>query len=276
MTTIKSMKLYAGVERIYNDLAHIGIGADDPLTVDDLTPFDQFHYFGTEAVDAAIATLGIDDASRVLDVGSGLGGPARFMAQRTGCRVTANELQADLDRVARSLTARCGLADRVTHLCGDVLTAELPADTYDALVSWLAFYHIADHRALFAKAIATLKPGGRLYVEDLFRHADFDAGEQHAVTEKIYGQTLHLRDDYVGELRGAGFVDIGFEDMTERWRGFTLARRDAYHANRAAHTAIHGAATVAALTDFYDTIVMLFEGGKLGGATLTARKSTAS
>ncbi len=276
MTTIKSMKLYAGVERIYNDLAHIGIGADDPLTVDDLTPFDQFHYFGTEAVDAAIATLGIDDASRVLDVGSGLGGPARYMAQRTGCRVTAIELQADLDRVARSLTARCGLADRVTHLCGDVLTAELPADIYDALVSWLAIYHIADHRALFAKAIATLKPGGRLYVEDLFRHADFDAGEQHAVTEKIYGQTLHLRDDYVGELRGAGFVDIGFEDMTERWRGFTLARRDAYHANRAAHTAIHGAATVAALTDFYDTIVMLFEGGKLGGATLTARKFTAS
>ncbi len=272
---IKSMKLYQGVERIYNDLADIGIGADDPLTVDDLTPFDQLHYFGTDAVDAAIAALGIDGASRVLDVGAGLGGPARYMAQRTGCHVTALELQADIDGVARSLTGRCGLADRVTHLCGDVLTAKLPANAHDALVSWLAFYHIVDHRALFAKAIATLKPGGRLYVEDLFRHADFGADERRAVTEKIYGQTLHLRDDYVGVLRDAGFVDIGFEDMTERWRGFTRARRDAYHANRAAHTAIHGAATVAALTDFYDTVVMLFDGGKLGGVTLTASKPVA-
>ena len=159
---IKSMKLYQGVERIYNDLADIGIGDDEPLTVDDLTPFDQLHYFGTDAVDAAIAALGIDGASRVLDVGAGLGGPARYMAQRTGCHVTALELQADIDGVARSLTGRCGLADRVTHLCGDVLTAELAANAHDALVSWLAFYHIVDHRALFAKAIATLKPGGRL------------------------------------------------------------------------------------------------------------------
>ena len=272
---IKSMKLYEGVERIYNDLAHVGIGADDPLTVDDLTPFDQYHYFGTDAVDAAIEALGVDATSQVLDVGAGLGGPARYMAQRTGCHVTAIELQADVDGVARSLTGRCGLADRVAHRCGDVLTTTLPADTHDALVSWLAIYHIVDHRALFAKAIATLKPGGRLYVEDLFRHGDFDADEQRAITEKIYGQTLHLRDDYVGVLRQAGFTDIGFEDMTESWRDFTLARCNAYHTNRAANTAIHGEATVAALTDFYDTVVMLFGGGKLGGATLTATRPIA-
>ena len=193
MTTIKSMKLYEGVERIYNDLAHVGIGADDPLTVDDLTPFDQFHYFGTEAVDAAIEALGIGGASRVLDVGSGLGGPARYLAQWTGCHVTAIELQADIDGIARSLTERCGLVDRVTHLCGDVLTAELPADTHDALVSWLAVYHIADHRALFAKAIATLKPGGRLYVEDLFRHADFDAGEHDTVVRTCSATPISMR-----------------------------------------------------------------------------------
>ena len=272
---IKSMKLYEGVERIYNDLAHVGIGADDPLTVDDLTPFDQYHYFGTDAVDAAIEALGVDATSQVLDIGAGLGGPARYMAQRTGCHVTAIELQADVDGVAQSLTGRCGLADRVVHRCGDVLTTTLPADTHDALVSWLAIYHIVDHRELFAKAIATLKPGGRLYVEDLFRHGDFDADEQRAITEKIYGQTLHLRDDYVAVLQAAGFTDIGFEDMTESWRGFTLARRNAYHANRAANTAIHGEATVAALTDFYDTVVMLFAGGKLGGATLTATRPIA-
>ena len=50
-TAIKSMKLYSRVERIYDELRNIGIGEDDPLTVADLLPFDQYHYFGTLAVD---------------------------------------------------------------------------------------------------------------------------------------------------------------------------------------------------------------------------------
>ena len=65
-TAIKSMKLYLRVERIYDELRNIGIGEDDPLTVADLLPFDQYHYFGAQAVDEAIATLAIEAAGRVL------------------------------------------------------------------------------------------------------------------------------------------------------------------------------------------------------------------
>ena len=60
-TAIKSMKLYSRVERIYDELRNIGIGEDDPLTVADLLPFDQYHYFGALAVDEAIAALAIED-----------------------------------------------------------------------------------------------------------------------------------------------------------------------------------------------------------------------
>ena len=97
---IKSMNLYSQVERIYNDLRALGIEDEAPLDVETLTPFDQYHYFGTDAVDEAISMAGITADSKVLDVGSGLGGPARYLAKATGCKVTALELQDDLNEVA--------------------------------------------------------------------------------------------------------------------------------------------------------------------------------
>ena len=269
---IKSMKLYARVDRIYDDLAHMGIGAGDPLTVEILTRFDQFHYFGTDAVDEAIRALGIDASTRVLDVGSGLGGPARYLAQHTGCHVTALELQGDLNAVAASLTERCGLGGRVEHRCGDVLDEALPEGGYDALVSWLAFYHIRDHARLFARCARALRSGGRLYAEDLFRRGEFDAAEQRVLTELLYGQRLALENEYVGALRAAGFGDIRFTDLTDAWRPHVVDRVPQYRAVREQNLAVHGAETVDALDRFYAAVARLFLSGKLCGARVTAQK----
>ena len=131
------MKLYDRVERIHNELIALDIADGAPLTVEQLTPFDQYHYFGTEAVDEAIAALGLSAGMRVLDVGSGIGGPARYIAARSGAQVTALELQPDLDALAADLTRRCGLADLVEHRCGDILDGL--GETYDAVVSFLCF-----------------------------------------------------------------------------------------------------------------------------------------
>ncbi len=109
---MKSMKLYAEVHRIHRELEAIGIGEEQALRVEQLTPFDQYHYFGTAAVDEAIEALHLGPGSRVLDIGAGLGGPARYIAEKTGAHVTALELQQDLHEVAAELTARCGLASQ--------------------------------------------------------------------------------------------------------------------------------------------------------------------
>ena len=63
---LKTMKLYSQVERVHNELRARGFDADAPLKVCDLTPFDQYHYFGSEAVDLAARVLGIGPRSRVL------------------------------------------------------------------------------------------------------------------------------------------------------------------------------------------------------------------
>src|SRR5215470_4665888 len=128
---IESMPLYVNVERIDNELAALGIGADEALTPAQLFPFDQYHYHGTDAVHAAAHLLGLGPTSHVLDVGSGLGGPARYLTSTIGCHVTALELQSELHALATRLTARCGLEQHITHVCGDTLTppSRMPPST---------------------------------------------------------------------------------------------------------------------------------------------------
>ena len=106
MDGIKSMKLYTHVERVFRELGEMGKTVDDPLSVEDLSAFDQLHYHGTHALDVAMAMIGIDGEPRWLEIGSGLGGPARYIAAYSDARVTALELQSD-QRAVRLLATSC-------------------------------------------------------------------------------------------------------------------------------------------------------------------------
>ena len=216
---------------------------------------------------------GITAGSRVLDVGSGLGGPARYVAKATGCRVTALELQDDLNEVAAKLTARCGLSGNIDHVCADVLEWDAPAESHDQLMSYLALYHIADPTTLFDKCATALKPGGRIYIEDLYALGAFTDEEQHHLGHMLYGQNMASRTQYVMDLQTAGFTDIAFTDMTAPWTGFCRERLATFRAGRERHEAVHGAEVFAALDEFYSTVLMLFEGGNMGGVRVTATKS---
>ena len=145
--TIKTMKLYVQVERVFNELRVLGLSDADKIEVETLSRFDQYHYEGVEAVEEAILRCNIGPQSRVLEVGSGIGGPARYLAHRTSCQVTALELQADLNEIGRNLTARTNLSALVNHQQGDFLEA-VSGEKYDTLVSWLAFLHIPDRSRL--------------------------------------------------------------------------------------------------------------------------------
>ena len=81
---IKSMGLYHHVDRVGSEVRDLGRSDDEPLRADELTAFDQLHYHGTEAVDEAVRSTGINQQSAVLEVGSGIGGPARHLASTTG------------------------------------------------------------------------------------------------------------------------------------------------------------------------------------------------
>ena len=269
---IRSMPLYVDVRRVLTELAALGIGPDQPLTPDQLYPFDQFHYHGTDAVRAAVGAIGLGRQSQVLEVGAGLGGPARYLAQTVGCHVTALELQRDLHDVAVHLTHRCGLDDRVKHVHGDALTSPLPEKAFDAVVSWLAIHHIPNRPALLARLYKTLRPTGRIYIEDLVVRAAFPPADQRDVERTLHGITMTSTDGYVRDLAAAGFVDIEVTDMTSSWAIFCRARAAAFAADRERHARLHGEDTAARLEGFFNTVDRLFTSGGLGGVRLAGRR----
>ena len=96
------------------------------LTVAQFVPLDQFHTRGILATGELAAAARLDPSTRVLDLGCGLGGPARYLAATFGCKVTGIDLSPPFIEAATYLTARCGLSGRVTFQVGDALN--LPFD----------------------------------------------------------------------------------------------------------------------------------------------------
>jgi cyclopropane fatty-acyl-phospholipid synthase-like methyltransferase len=265
---MKAMKLYDRVHRIHRELAARGLTPDSPLKVSDLTPFDQYHYHGTKAVDEAITALGLKPGMRVLDIGAGIGGPARYIAEKSGAHVTALELQEDLNAVGEDLTRRCGLNALVEHRCGNVLDGV--EGKFDAIVSMLCFLHIPDRARLFAVCRAAFGEKGKLYVEDFAQRRKARASEAEALAAKVQCPYLPTVEEYRQHFLGAGFQHIEIADVTGDWTSFTAERLAAYRSARPRNIAIHGAEVVEGLEDFYATVAGLFADGAISGVKITA------
>lgn len=100
---------------------------------------------------AAAGLIGLGRESRVLEIGSGLGGPARYLAHTVGCHVTALELQQEMHDVASDLTLRCGLHSLVSHVRGDALLHPLEVGGFDTAVSWMAIHQIPERPRLMER-----------------------------------------------------------------------------------------------------------------------------
>lgn len=268
---IEAMPLYTNLDRIARGLAAQGIGPDDPIRPEQLFALDQWHYHGTEAIAAAARALDLGPHSRVLDIGAGIGGPARYLAHTTGCHVTALELQPELHAIGGDLTRRAGLASRVTHLCGDALREPLPDAGFDAAVSFLAIVHIPDRRRLFERLSRALRPGGGCYVEDLCERAPFAPRDSEDASRIVCANSLTSPASYAQDLAAAGFRDVTVTDLTPDWAPFAAERLAAWRQNHAAYARVHGEGAYEAQELFYTVIARLYGTGSLGGIRLVAR-----
>ena len=138
----------------------------EALTIDDLAPMDHFHNGGKEATLGLARLAGLTPGLRVLDVGGGLGGPARTLAVEFGCHVTVIDLTESYVHVAGEITARLGLGDSVTHQVGNAL--ELPFDegTFDVVWTQNSGMNIADKERLYSGFHRVLRPGGLLALHE--------------------------------------------------------------------------------------------------------------
>jgi len=145
-------------------------GADPSRpTLEQLAPYDQFHGRGIEATEEVAALMPARPGERLLDVGSGLGGPARWFVRRFDCHVTGVDLTPEFCMVARELSQRTGLASRVAFHVGDALALPFADATFDGAYSMNVSMNIADKPALYREVHRVLRPGGWLLLSEVAR-----------------------------------------------------------------------------------------------------------
>jgi ubiquinone/menaquinone biosynthesis C-methylase UbiE len=143
-----------------------GIDPDHP-TPEALAPYDHFHGRGLEATAELADMLTVSASDHLLDVGSGIGGPARYIADRFGARVTGIDLTAEFCEVARHLTEALGLDDRVDFKQGDALALPFADASFDGAYSMNVVMNIQDKAGFYAEIYRVLRPGGWLALAEL-------------------------------------------------------------------------------------------------------------
>jgi len=269
------------VAAVRNALSERG-KAEGPLTVDDLVSLghlDQYHYLGVQACDELLDILGIEAGARVLDIGSGIGGPARYIAQQSGCDITGVELQKDLVDYGSELTQRVGLAEQVRFVHGDFLelvrsgSGVVGEAMFDHVISLLVILHFPERPAALQACYDSLKPGGTLLIEDFAMVGNgFTEKESNDLVGTVSANTVTSVAQYVSELEAAGFVDVHVDNLTPEWKAWTKARHEAYRESKETTVQMHGEKLFNDRVAFYEVIDSLFAGGNLGGARITARK----
>ncbi len=138
-----------------------------PYRPADLAPLDQFHLRGAAATEELAALAGVAAGLEVLDLGSGIGGPARYLAATFGCRVTGIDLSAEYCRIATSLTELVGLGEQVRFQAGDACHLPFPDASFDLVWTQHVVMNIADRPSLYAEMHRVLRPGGKLAMYDV-------------------------------------------------------------------------------------------------------------
>ena len=175
------------------------------LTHGDLAALDEFHAGGREANQELAAQMELRPGLHLLDVGSGIGGPARYFAAEHGCRVTGVDLTEEFVFVSRSLTRRTKLHHGVEFLHGSALALPFGTANFDRVYTIHAGMNIADKPGLFREVRRVLKPEGLFAIFDLMRTTEgpIRYPVPWALTEETSFVT-HV-NDYRDTLTATGF-----------------------------------------------------------------------
>ena len=149
--------------------AACGRQGPDETTTANLAAIDQFHIRGRKATVELAGEMEIGPSSLVLDVGSGLGGPARTLAELYQCHVTGVDLTSDFCAAANAMSHWVGLSDRVTFKQGDATALNYDAGSFDAAMTIHVAMNIAAKDAVYAGVRRVLKPGRIFAVYDVLQ-----------------------------------------------------------------------------------------------------------
>lgn len=141
----------------------------DHITVDDLAPVDEFHVGGRQASVEFLGQLGLTPEKHILDVGCGLGGAARFVADRYGCHVSGIDLTPEYVEAATVLCGWVGLTGLISLYQGSALAMPFADRSFDGAHMLHVGMNIADKAKLCSEVGRVLRPGSLFGIYDVMR-----------------------------------------------------------------------------------------------------------
>jgi len=185
------------------------------LTAGDLAAVDEFHVGGLEATRELAARMKLQAGMRMLDVGCGIGGPARYFAGEMGCAVNGIDLTEEFVSVAKSLTQLVGLEKSAEFRQGNALALPYEAETFDRAYTIHVLMNVADKAGVFREVQRVLKPGGWFVMFDILRGGEGPL--QYPVPWAANEETSFVGtlEEYRNGLEAAGFKVEEVRDRRE-------------------------------------------------------------
>jgi SAM-dependent methyltransferase len=202
-----------------------GVDPERP-TIEALAPYDQFHGRGLEATEEVACLVDIRGTDHVLDIGSGIGGPARYIAHRFGCRVSGIDLTPEFCDVARHLTRRLGLDGRVNVRVGDAVAMPFANALFDGAYSMNVSMNIGDKGALYREIHRVLKPGAWLVLSEAARGQGPEPDYPTPWARTARTSFLATAEETRQGLLAAGFDVLRLDSTLEAARAYGARSRE--------------------------------------------------
>ena len=257
--------------QILDAVAARGI-APDAISEEVLQQHDQDHYGGTAATDRLIAEAAVRADDVVLDVCSGMGGPARYLAWKTGCDVTGLDLTASRVEGATELTRAARLSGSVRFVHGDALAMPFEDASFTLAMAQESFAHIPDKPRLLAECARVLRPRGRLVFSDILQRGNLSAEDGKRLYEGMAFSEIATAESYAAQLRSRGMAVVRLVDLTEEWTRILVERHAMYRSLESQTVARLGREHFERYDRAYEHFVGLYQSGVLAGALIHAVK----